>query len=90
MINEFITLATSIMTTPTDVTSNPLFGFAEYGILGLSVIALTIALIRKDRQVNMLYIRLIEKAERDADKYHELAEALDETLKELIDAIEFK
>jgi len=72
------------------VTGNPLFGFAEYGVLGLCVIALTIALVRKDRQVNALYIRLIEKAEKDATKYHELAEALNDTLKELVDAVEVK
>lgn len=73
-----------------EVTQHPLFGFAEYGVLGLCVIALAIALVRKDRQVNALYIRLIEKAEKDSTKYHELAAALDETLKELIDAVELR
>lgn len=95
MLNKLaIILSSSIVSTTAnaanEVTQHPLFGFAEYGVLGLCVIALTIALVRKDRQVNTLYIRLIEKAEKDATKYHELAEALDDTLKELIDAVELK
>jgi hypothetical protein len=69
---------------------NPFLGLVEYGVLGICVIGLTIALVRKDRQVNALYTRLIEKAEKDSVKYHELAEALNDTLQELVDAVEVK
>lgn len=64
-----------------------LFSFAEYGVLGIAVIILALALVRKDRQVNALYDRLIEKSDKDSQKYHELAEALNDTLKELTEAV---
>lgn len=63
-------------------------GFSEYGVLGMLVIILTIALIKKDRQVTALYSRLVQKAEKDTEKYHELAEELHKTLKELAEALE--
>lgn len=62
-----------------------IFSIAEYGVLGICVAALTYAVIKKDKQVNTLYLRLIEKSERDAQKYQELSVALNDTLKELID-----
>lgn len=68
--------------------STALFGLLEYGVLGIAVVLLVVAYFRKDRQVNALYVRLIEKAERDANKYHELGEALNDTLKELTDAMD--
>jgi len=67
--------------------SSALMGLLEYGILGIAVVLLIIALIRKDRQANTLYDRLVEKSERDSNKYHELAEALNETLQELTEAV---
>lgn len=60
----------------------------EQGVLGAAVVILIVFLIRKDRQVNALYVRLVEKAEKDAAKYHELATAMNETLSELVDEIE--
>jgi len=71
-----------------DPLSGALFALLEYGVLGIALVVLLIAYIRKDRQVNTLYIRLIEKSERDAHKYHQLAEALNDTLQELTDAIQ--
>jgi len=59
----------------------------EQGILGIGVVFLAIAYIRKDKQVTALYTRLVEKSERDAQKYHELAETMDGTLKEMSQAI---
>lgn len=70
-----------------DPITTSLFGLLEYGVLGIAVVLLVVAYIRKDRQVNALYVRLIEKAERDSNKYHELAEALNDTLQELTDAV---
>lgn len=60
----------------------------EYGVLGAAVVILIIVVIRKDRQVNGLYIRLVEKSERDSEKYHELASAQSEVLKELAEEIQ--
>ena len=62
--------------------------FLEYGVLGAAVVLLVIFLIRKDKQVNALYIRLVEKSERDASKYQELASAQNEVLTELIEEIQ--
>jgi hypothetical protein len=62
----------------------------EYGVLGIAVFFLTLALIRKDKQVTALYIRLVEKSERGEQKYQELAEALDDTLKEMSDVIQMQ
>lgn len=70
-----------------DPVSKALYSLSEYGVLGIAVILLVMALIRKDRQVNALYIRLVEKAEKDASKYHQLADALNDTLKELTKAL---
>lgn len=70
-----------------DPSTTALFKLTEYGVLGVAVILLIMALIRKDRQVNALYIRLVEKAEKDADKYHQLAEALNDTMQELTDSV---
>jgi len=60
----------------------------DYGALGAAVVILLVFLIRKDRQVNALYVRLVEKAERDSAKYHELAAAQGEVLKELVEEIQ--
>lgn len=62
--------------------------FLEYGVLGAAVVLLVIFLIRKDKQVNALYIRLVEKSEKDANKYQELAAAQNEVLAELIEEIQ--
>lgn len=70
-----------------DPYTSALLALLEYGVLGIAVVLLIVAYIRKDRQVNALYIRLIEKAERDSDKYHELAEAMNDVLQELTDAV---
>lgn len=55
----------------------------EFGVLGVAVVILVIALVRKDKQVNSLYVRLVEKSERDSDKYHDLAAAQSDAVKEL-------
>ena len=60
-----------------------LFQLAEYGILGIAVILLVLALLRLHRQNGHLYDRLIEKSERDSEKYHELGSAMNEALQEL-------
>lgn len=60
----------------------------DYGTLGIVVIILLVFLIRKDKQVNTLYVRLVEKAELDSAKYHELAAAQGDVLKELIEEIQ--
>jgi hypothetical protein len=59
----------------------------EYGVLGIAVVLLTGALTRKDKQVTALYIRLIEQSDRNGQKYHELAEAMTETMEELAASI---
>jgi len=82
-----ITILGTGLVAQADPASKALFGLLEYGVLGIGVVLLAVAYIRKDRQVNALYIRLVEKAEKDANKYHELAEALNDTLQELADAI---
>jgi hypothetical protein len=88
MINLTAICALTMATPYQTIANNPLFGLVEYGVLGFCVIALAIAYVRKDKQVNDLYLRLIEKSEQHASKYHELAESLDETLKELVDVID--
>jgi len=62
-----------------------LSAISEYGVLGICVAALTYAVIKKDKQVEALYLRLIEKSESDAKKYQEITEALNDTLKGLSD-----
>jgi hypothetical protein len=57
------------------------------GMPVITVIAIIIA-YRKDQHVTMLYDRFVVKCERDADKYHELAQAQTTTLRELTDAID--
>lgn len=59
----------------------------EYGVLGIMVILLLVAYIRKDRQVGTLQDRLVAKAERDSEKYHELASELNMTMRDLTDAL---
>ena len=83
-----ISLPVSLVATAS-VTDN-LGGFLEYGVLGLSVLALGTALIKKDKQVNSLYSQLVEKAEKDTEKYHELAEELNNTMNALIEIVEEK
>lgn len=61
--------------------------FLQYGALGATTVLLIIFLIRKDRQVNALYVRLVEKSERDAAKYHDLAAAQNELMAELVEEI---
>ena len=77
----------NFMQNPQDPSATALFKLTEYGVLGCAVILLVMALIRKDRQVNALYIRLVEKAEKDSNKYHQLAEALNDTMQELTDSL---
>lgn len=60
----------------------------EYGVLGAAVVLLVLVVVRKDKQVNALYIRLVEKSERDAEKYQELAAAQSEVLAELVGEIQ--
>lgn len=57
------------------------------GMPVITVIAIIIA-FRKDQHVTMLYDRYVEKCERDAEKYHELAQAQTNTMRELTDAID--
>lgn len=61
--------------------------FLDQGVLGAVVVLLVMALIRKDKQVNHLYIRLVEKSDKDAQKYHELAAAQNDVLNELAEEI---
>ncbi len=59
--------------------------FAEHSLLGVAVVALTLLLLRKDRQVTTLYNRLVTKSEKQSLKYHELAKELDDTLREILE-----
>lgn len=59
----------------------------KQGLLGaLLVLALWVAW-KKDRQVGALHRRLIEKAEKDAEKYYQFAMEMTTTMKALTDAI---
>jgi Zn-dependent M16 (insulinase) family peptidase len=61
---------------------------AGKGILGVvTAISLFIA-YKKDKQVEALYDRLIEKSSKTAEKYHTLASELHETLRDLHASIE--
>lgn len=60
----------------------------EYGALGVVLVIMIVMLIHKDRQVNALYIRLVEKSERDSEKYHELSSAQSEVIRELAEEVQ--
>lgn len=60
----------------------------EYGALGAVLIIMIIMMIHKDRQVNALYVRLVEKSERDSEKYHELSSAQSDMLRELAEEVQ--
>lgn len=60
----------------------------DYGVLGAAVVILIVMLIRKDRQVNTLYLRLVEKSEKDSQKYQELSSAQADVLRELAEEIQ--
>lgn len=64
-----------------------IYRLIEHGVLGIAVVFLSLALIRKDKQVSSLYTRLVEKSDRGAHKYHELATEMDRTMKELSRAV---
>ena len=62
--------------------------FASQGLMGVVAILAIIIAVRKDKQVSALYDRLEQKSEKAADKYHTLANEMNDTLRALTDAIE--
>jgi uncharacterized protein YllA (UPF0747 family) len=61
-----------------------LTGFAEQGVLGLAAaVALWLAW-KKDRQLQVLYQRWIEKADRNNSKSLELVDAMGNTLRTML------
>ena len=59
----------------------------KQGLLGLlAAIALWVA-YKKDNQVGNLQRRLIEKSEKDAEKYYQFAMEMNSTMKSLTEAI---
>ena len=87
-MNDLITfLARTATASAVQTPESIIFSIAEYGVLGIAVIALGYAYWRKSRQVDELYDRLIANAETQRDKVHELGESVNDTLKELTTAI---
>ena len=60
---------------------------AQGGMGLLAAIALYVA-YKKDRMVDALYTRLVEKSEKDSDKYQQLAGVQNETMRELTEAVD--
>lgn len=61
--------------------------FLEHGILGLIAALAIFVAWKKDRMVHALQDRLIEKTEKDADKYYQFATEMNNTMKALTNAV---